>query len=134
MLATIQVLISMRILMLQILGLVEETLAAQFALETIVLRVSATMAFQIGLLISAILAEIADEHLQPGMDQLVASYVHRAAKCLIAFVTAESSIDIVKILQVLHEFSRMAKASSAFDALMNGTRLTPSLPSFRIHI
>lgn len=134
MLATIQILIRMRVLVLQIFGLVKEALVAQLALETIILRVSATMAFQIGFLIGAILAEIADEHLQPGMDQFVASYVHRTTKRLIALVTAEGSIDIVKILQVLHEFSRMAKASSAFDALMHGARLTPSLPSFRIHV
>lgn len=85
----------MRVLVLQILGLVKETLVAHLAFETIILRVSATMAFQIGLLISAIVTEIADEHLQPGMDQFVASYVHRAAERLVAFVTAESPIDIV---------------------------------------
>lgn len=94
-LAAIQSLIRMRVLMLQIFGLVEETLVAHLALEAIILRVSATMAFQIGLLISAILAEIADEHLQPGMNQFVACYVHRAAKCLVALVAAESPIDIM---------------------------------------
>lgn len=94
-LAAIQILIRMRVLVLQILGLVKEALVTRLALEAIILRVSATMALQIGLLISAILAEIADEHLQPGMDQFVACYVHRAAKRLVALVTAESPIDIV---------------------------------------
>lgn len=43
-LAAIQILIRMRVLVFQILGLVEETLVAHLALETIILGVSATMA------------------------------------------------------------------------------------------
>lgn len=79
-------------------------------------------------MIGAILAEITDKHLQPGVDQFVTSYVHRAAKRLVALVAAEGPIDIVQILQVLHEFSRVSKASSALDALMHGARFTSSLP------
>lgn len=62
--AAIQILVGVCILVLYILSPVIKALVARLALEAIVLRVSATMALQIGLLVSAVLAEIATEHPQ----------------------------------------------------------------------
>ena len=64
----IRILVGVRILMLHILGSVIKALVARLALKAIVLRMSATMALQIGLLISAVLAEIAIEHSQPRVN------------------------------------------------------------------
>jgi len=131
MLATIQMLVRVRVLVLQILGSVEKALAASLAFEAIIFRVPTTMALQIRLLIGAVFAEIASEHPQSRVYQFVASYVHRAAKCFAALVAAERSINIVQVLQVLHELSRVAEASPAFDALMHGAQSTSSLPERR---
>lgn len=130
-LAAVQILVRMRVLVLQVLGPVEKALAARLALEAVVLRVPATMALQIGLLVGAVLAEIAREHPQPRVNQFVASYVHRAAKRLVALVAAERPVDVVQILQMLHELPRVTEASPAFDALVHRARSTPSLPERR---
>lgn len=131
MLAAIQALVRVRVLMLQVFSPVEEALAARLALEAIVFRVPSTMAFQIRLLVSAVFAEIAGKHLQPRVNQFVASYVHRAAKCLAALVAAERPVDVVQVLQVLHKLPRVTEASTAFDALVHSARSTPSLPEKR---
>lgn len=130
-LAAIQVLVGVHVPVLEILGLVEEALVARLAPEGVVLRVPSTMALQIGLLIGAVPAELAGEHLQPGVDQFVAGYVHRAAKRLAALVAAEGAIDVVQVLQVLHELPRVAEAGAALDALMHGARFAPSLPEMK---
>lgn len=127
-LAAVQILVRVRVLMLQVLGPVEEAPAARLALEAVVLRVPPTMALQIGLLIGAVLAEIAGEHFQPRVDQFVAGNVHRAAKRLVALVAAERPVDVVQVLQVLHQLPRVTEACPAFDALVHGARSTPSLP------
>lgn len=130
-LAAIQALVRVRVLMLQVFSPVEEALAARLALETIILRVPSTMAFQIGLLIGAVFAEIAGKHLQPRVNQFMASYIHWAAKCLAALVAAERPIDVMQVLQVLHKLPRVTEASPALDTLMHGARSTPSLPERR---
>lgn len=128
MLAPIQILIRVRLLVLQVLGSVEKALTARLALEAIVLGVPSTMALQIGLLIGAVFAEIAGEHSQPCVDQFVTSYVHRAAKCLVALVAAERPVDVVQVLQVFHELSCVTETSPTFNALVHDARSTPSLP------
>jgi hypothetical protein len=119
--------VRVHVLVFHILGPMKKALAARFALKIIVLRVPTTMALQIGLLVGAILAEIAGEHSQSCVDQFVTSYVHRAAKCFVALVAAERSVNVVQVLQMLHEFSRMTETSPALNALMHGARSTPSL-------
>jgi len=131
MLATIQMLVRVRVLVLQILSPMKKALVANLALEAIIFRVPTTMALQIRLLIGAVFTEIASKHPQSRVYQFVTSYVHRTAKCFAALVAAERSINIVLILQVLHELSRVAEAIPAFDALMHGAQSTSSLPEKR---
>jgi len=130
-LATVEILVGMRALMIQILDLVEETLAARLAFEAIISRVPPMMALQVGLLVGAVLAEVAREHLQSRVYQLVAGYVHRAAECLVALVAAEGPIDVVQVLQVLHELPRVTEVGSAHHALVHGARLASPLPEIR---
>jgi len=131
MLATVQVLAGVRALMVQVLDLVKETFAACLALEAIVSRVPPMVAFQVGLLVGAVVAKVAPEHLQSRVYQLVAGYVHWAAECLVALVAAEGSIDVVQVLQVLHELPRVTEVRSAHHALVHGARLAPPLPEIR---
>jgi len=130
-LATVQVLAGVRALMVQVLDLVEETLAARLALEAVISRVPPMMTLQIGLLVGAVLAEIARKHLQPRVYQLVAGYVHRAAECLVALVAAEGPIDVVQVLQVFHELPRVTEVGSAHHALVHGARFASPLPEIR---
>lgn len=113
--------------MIQVLYLVEETFAACLALEAIILGVPTTMTLQIGLLVGAILAELAREHFQSRVDQLVPRYVHGAAERLVALVAAEGPVDVVQVLQVLHQLPRVTKTGSAHHALVHVARFT--LPS-----
>ena len=61
----IRIFVGVRILVLYILSPVIKALVTGLALKAIVLRMSTTMAFQIGFLVSAVLAEITIEHPQP---------------------------------------------------------------------
>lgn len=124
--AAVEILVGVRVPVLQVLGPVVEAPLAALALEAVVLRVPATMALQIRLLVGAVVAELAGEHLQPRVDQLVASYVHRAAERLVALVAAEGALDVVQVLQVLHELPRVPEAGAALDALMNSARCLDS--------
>lgn len=126
--AAVEILVGVRVPVLQVLGLVVEAPLASLALETVVLRVPTTMALQVGLLVGAVVAEVAGEHLQPRVDQLVAGYVHRAAERFVALVAAEGAVDVVQILQVLDELPRVPETGAALDALVHGARLASSLP------
>lgn len=130
-LAAIEILVGVRIPMLQILSPVVETLVARLALETIVTRVPPTMTLQIGLLIGAVFAELAGEYLRSCMYQFVAGNVHGAAKRLVALVATEGAIDVVQVLQVFHELASVTETGPAFNALMDGARFASSLPEMR---
>lgn len=62
--ASIRLLSSVNVLVLEVLGPRQEAFVAQFALVAVLFGVSSTMAFQVRFLVARIIADVADELLQ----------------------------------------------------------------------
>lgn len=118
----VEIFVGVRVPVLQVFTPMVKAPLTALALEAVVLCVSTTMALQVGFLVGTIVAEFASEHFQPRVNQLVTSYVHRAAESLVALVAAEGTLNVVQVLQMFYELPRVPEASAAFDALMHSAR------------
>lgn len=106
----------------------EEAFLTFFALESVLLRVSLAMAFEIRFLIRPVVAQVTSEPFRARVDQFVTSYVHRAPERFAAFVAAERFVDAVQVLQVFHELPRVAETGSALHALVDRSGSPSSEP------
>lgn len=129
--ATIHLLSRVHVHVLHVLRPQEESLLTLAASERVIFGVPPSMTLEIRLLVRSVVAQVAGEPLRACVDQLVAGYVHRAPERFAALVAAERPVDVVQVLQMLDQFSRVAETGPAFDAFVNRSRGYSSRPENR---